>query len=113
MPFLAVVYVKDAPTANRMMKNWDDTGYADQGYKIVGLFRMPLARDVETCSGFCKAGGAYTRHPRGAVMVHACGRRHRDWRRRIFGGLFDVLGLNLLPRDKTAGIFRNPEGYGR
>jgi hypothetical protein len=113
MPFLALVYVKDAPTANRLIKNWDATGYADQNYKIVGMFRMPNARDVQTCSGYCKAGGAYTRHHPGGFLVHACGRRHRSWRKRIMSALFDTLGVNLMRRSETPALFQNPATYGK
>lgn len=113
MPFIALVFARDANAANRLTRTLDPEGYADNGgYKIVGLFRMPEMKKTPTCSGYCSAGGAYTRHQSGGWMMHACGKRHRDWRKRIFGSLFDVLGMNLLPRAITPKLFQNPDTWG-
>jgi len=44
-------------------------------------------------------------------MTHGCGRRHKDWKARLVGSLFDILGLNLLPRARTPRLFQNPPSW--
>lgn len=89
---------------------------AIDGGRVVGVFRMP-PRDEPVCTGLsggCKGAG-WRRHARG-YMVHACGLRNRDYRDQLIGhagGLLDTYGINLLPRDRTPQVFRNPEGWDR
>lgn len=107
MPFVAMVYVTTSDQARAIRERYAS---GDAG-RIVGIYELPIQGSAPTCSGFCKAGGAYTRHPRNGHMVHACGRRHRDWRKRIRLTLFDMFGRNRLPRDVTPALFQNPEGW--
>lgn len=103
MPLLAVVYVRDADELERFQE-------ADHGGRVVGIYRFPK-RDVKLCRGF--QGGcrhtAWTRHRLGHY-VHACGLRNPQWWRQIAGTFLDKFGFNLLPRDETPALFRNPAG---
>lgn len=113
MGYLVITHVKTIEQA-RIIKSATPEGM--EGARVVGVFRMPT-RDEPVCMGLssgCKAEG-WTRHPRGH-MVHACGYRNRNYRDQLgghAGGLLDTYGINLLPRDKTPAIFRNPIGYDR
>lgn len=84
---------------------------AIQSARVVGVYRMP-DRDEPVCmgiSGGCRESG-WKRLRRG-YMVHACGLRNRGYRAKIAISLMDWFGINLLPRDRTPGVFRNPEGW--
>lgn len=104
MPFLAVVYVRDAEQLEQFQE-------VDHEGRVVGIYRFPK-RDVKLCRGF--SGGCrhttWTRHRLGH-FVHACGLRVPDWWRRIRGTMLDMFGANLLPRDETPALFRNPDTW--
>ena len=78
----------------------------------IGVYDYP--KKPEVCSGFSTScptrASTWKRMPEGH-MAHACGRRHKDWRRRFIGSLFDILGMNLLPRGRTPASFQNPQGW--
>lgn len=112
MPFLALVYVRDADAARALIqehRNSDSTG------KVVGLYRLP-AHDEKLCRGWCvgKRGmNPWRRHQPGGFMIcGVCGNRHKDSFRRAIGGLFDSFGINLLPRNRTPRAYQNPETWG-
>lgn len=104
MPFLAVVYVADDEAAQQFLET-------DQPGRIVGIYRFPK-RDVKLCRGF--TGGCrrttWTRHRLGHY-VHACGLRSPRWWKQLAGVFLDTFGMNLLEREETPKLFRNPEGY--
>jgi hypothetical protein len=105
MPFIVVQYVKTATEARKI---------AAETPGVVGVYSLPRAEQVEVCPGFnggCRVT-SWTRDHTTGVMMHACGKRTRDWRKRIRGSLFDTLGINLLPRTRTPRMFQNPEGWG-
>lgn len=110
MPFLAIVYVRDADTARALLdRKSDDTGFGH----LVGLYRFPNRAEL-TCKGFCanrKRMSPWRRHKRGHMVCGVCGGRHRETRRRLVGSLFDYLGANLL-KNKAPALFRTPENYG-
>ena len=111
MGYLVIAHVETIDAARVMMNRLPDVGGAYQGARIVGVYRMP-DRDEPVCpgiSGGCKEAG-WKRVRRG-YMVHACGLRNRGYRSKIAVSLMDWFGVNLLPRDKTPGVFRNPEGW--
>lgn len=113
MGFLVIVHVNSIDDARAFVRGAQDV--ADTA-RTVGVFRMP-PRDEEVCMGLsgCKATGWKRLSPEGH-MVHACGRRNRDYRQRLAehaGGLLDTYGINLLPREHTPALFRNPEGWDR
>jgi hypothetical protein len=105
MPFLAVVFIRDAGTATRVRRNWAADGYEDNGYKVVGMYRWP--QPTGTCNGFCGPMGWKRR--KDGVMVHTCGRRNSAWRKHITGWFFDMFGRNLVK--DPPGMFRTPDGY--
>lgn len=104
MPFLAVVWLRDDDEAREFLEE-DGTGRA------VGLYRFPKG-DVKLCRGF--SGGCrrttWTRHQWGHY-VHACNLRSRQWWEQLTMTLIDKFGINLLPREDTPKIFRNPEQW--
>jgi hypothetical protein len=111
MPFLAIVYARDADELRHFRdaheETWGDTG------QLVGVYRLPSSKE-STCSGSCSRGrtAGWTRHKDGHMM-HSCGRRHPDTRKRIHVTLMDMFGINLLRRKNTPKLFQNPEGYGK
>jgi hypothetical protein len=108
MPFVAMIYVTTPDQARQIRERYSS---GDAG-RIVGIYALPVAGSTPTCTGFCKDGGsAFTRDHKNGHMVHACGRRHRDWRKRIRLTFFDMFGRNRLPRDVTPAMFQNPEGW--
>jgi hypothetical protein len=106
MPFIAIVYATTPEQVRAIDARYSD---GDAG-RIVGVYALPAAGTVPTCRGWCKAGPGWTRDASG-VMVHACGGRHPDWRKRIRVALLDMFGINRLPRSRTPAMFQNPEGY--
>jgi hypothetical protein len=46
-------------------------------------------------------------------MVHTCGLRNRNYREQLAVSIMDNFGINLMPRDRTPGVFRNPAGWDR
>jgi hypothetical protein len=104
MPFVVMLYAADREHADTLVMH---NCYVS---RVVGMYEL-TDRKAPTCPGLtCRAFG-WTRHRRG-YMVHACGKRRRGWRGRLSVALMDVLGVNLLPRDDTPALFRNPEGWG-
>lgn len=114
MAFIALVFARDRKAADKLQRVVPPDGYEDNGgYKIVALFHMPAMKVTPTCNGFCTRGtSGWGRAIPEGHMVHTCGKRHRDWRKRIFGSLFDTLGINLLPRADTPALFQNPDTWG-
>ena len=109
MPYLAIVYVADAHTANRIVERYSP---GDAG-RLVGLYAYPKNVALQ-CRGFCankNAASPWRRSPRGFMVCGVCGGRHIHTRRRLIGALFDYLGVNRLPRVKTPGAFQNPKGW--
>jgi hypothetical protein len=114
MGYLVIAHVKTIDAARVMMNNLPEVGgTAFEDARVVGVYRMP-DRDENVCpgaSGGCKAT-AWTRHRRG-YMVHACGLRQRDYRSKLAIAIMDWFGINLMPRERTPSVFRNPEGWDR
>lgn len=109
MPFVVMIYATTPQDARNIRERYQDS---DVG-RAVGIYAIPKANTEPTCPGYCKdGGGAWTRHPHRGNIVHACGKRKRGWRRSIGKTLFDMFGLNLMHRDDTPAMFRNPEGWG-
>lgn len=111
MGYLVIAHVKNIDAARVMASRLPDVGGAFEGARVVGVYRMP-DRDEDVCpgiSGGCREAG-WKRSRRGH-MVHACGLRNRGYRAKIAISLMDWFGINLLPRDRTPGVFRNPEGW--
>jgi hypothetical protein len=110
MPFIAIVFARDAAAANKLRRVVDPDGYDDNGgYKIIGLFQMPRNSDP-TCGGFCGEFG-WGRNRELGHMQHSCGRRGRGWRKAFQGWMFDTFGKNRLPRNQTPTFLQNPEGW--
>lgn len=108
MAFVVLIHVS-TPTHVRAIV--DRYSLGDAG-RVVGVYALPAPGVVQTCSGWCKAGQGWTRDASG-VMVHVCGGRPTDWRKRIRITLLDMFGINRLPRSRTPAMFQNPEGYGK
>lgn len=104
MPFLAVVWLADDDAASEFIEE-EGTG------RIVGVYRFPK-RDVKLCRSF--TGGcrwqAWKRHKLGH-WVHGCNLRVADWWKNLGMGFIDSFGINLLPREDTPKLFRNPEQW--
>lgn len=114
MGYLVVTYVDSIDAARVMTNSVPEVGGVFENARVVGVYRMPH-RDEPVCpgsSGGCKAEG-WTRVPRRGYMAHSCGLRNRDYRQTLSRGLMDTFGINLLPRNKTPKIFRNPETWDR
>jgi hypothetical protein len=108
MGYLVITYVETIDQARAMTKAIPE---GVDGARIAGVYRMP-SHDEPVCmglSGGCKAVG-WTRHPRG-YMVHACGLRNPNYRDTLAVSLMDNFGINLLLRDRTPKVFRNPKGW--
>jgi hypothetical protein len=102
MGYLIMIYARRPQQVKNIL--------AEHPAATLGIYAFPAKNGgVDICPRGCP-GRAWTRH-RDGYMVHICGRRTRDWRRRIVGSLFDTLGLNLLPRARTPKMFQNPEGW--
>jgi hypothetical protein len=112
MPYLVIVYAKNRKAAETVYNaNHPDDSNAR---RVIAAYAFPT-REEETevhapCAGFGHKTMAWTRSLLGGYMTCQCGGRHPQWRRRVSGGLLDGLGFNLLRRDKTPALFRNPEG---
>lgn len=102
MPFLAIVYVRDADDAHTLVNELP-------AGRLAGLYRMP-AKDVKLCRVGCRHEG-WSRHIPGGWMKHGCGLRNRKWWKNLAGIFLDTFGINLLKRDDTPRLFRNPEGW--
>lgn len=117
MGFLVIVHVDTIDDAKKLAKSRPGRSQTPvDNARVVGVFRMP-SRDEPVCAGLsgCKATGWKRMSPDGH-MVHACGHRNRDYRQRLAGhagGLLDTYGINLLARDHTPRLFRNPVGWDR
>lgn len=113
MPYVVIVYAPDRATANHLTEAIDNNA---DGARPVGLYRFPSSKDVECpgwrCPHVTNKRYGYGRDARYAHIVHgACGRREKGFRARVSKILMDTFGINLLPRDTTPAVFRNPEGY--
>lgn len=111
MGFLLIVHVKDSDAIHDVTQAVENDV---EGARVVGLFRFP-ERNEPVCRGTsgCKQEG-WTRAWPDGHMVHACGYRNRSFRQQLAGhagGFLDTYGLNLLPRDDTPTVFRNPESH--
>jgi hypothetical protein len=102
MAFLVIIHVPDRDHARAVAERYSA---GDVG-RVVGLFRWTEPR--KTCNGFCDAGKGWTRDITGRV-IHCCGGVHPDWKRRVFHGIYEMLGRNLLRHDRTPPTFRNPD----
>jgi len=110
MGYLVITYVETIDNARLMLNKMPE---AIDDARVVGVYRMP-DRDEPVCpgvSGGCKAT-AWTRHPRG-YMVHACGLRTVNYRDHLATSIMDNFGINLMSRESTPRVFRNPEGWDR
>jgi hypothetical protein len=108
MGFVVMIYATNELQAVRIVDRYAD---GDAG-AVVGMYEMGRKSDA-TCSGNCSRNrtAGWSRHPKKGYMMHSCGKRHRDWRKRIATTLMDIFGVNLLRRESTPGIFRNPNGW--
>lgn len=122
MPYLVMVYAPDDHAANQAMGAINlMSNYDTQPPRVVGLYDFPARAEVE-CPGFTcpeqrRSGDnnfGYGRHHTGQHIVHgACQRRRKGFRRRVALALMDLFGVNLLPREITPGLFKNPTNYDR
>lgn len=112
MGYLVVKYVKTADQARALQRDASN---------VVAVYKLP-ARDTATCPGMsCKGRpdgyegwtSGWGNDPETGMLVHACGRPHKDWRKRLPLTLFQVLGLNRLKRDKTPRLLQNPTNWGK
>ena len=113
MGYLVITHVKTIDAARVMMANIPDVGGAFEGARVVGVYRMP-DRDEPVCTGIsggCREGG-WKRTRRGH-MVHACGLRNQGYREKMAIAIMDWFGINLMPRERTPSVFRNPLGWDR
>jgi len=111
MPFLVITHVSTIEDAKTIM---NATPRGVGGARVVGVYRYPDRNEL-VCPGIaggCK-GTTWRRAMPEGHMVHTCGRRRPGVRGRIKGALMDLLGINLMPRDRTPAAFRNPEGWDR
>jgi hypothetical protein len=118
MPFIVMVYAPDIDAAQDIMRVIEHHQLAQRKKTpIVGVYRFPSKNEAE-CPGFrCpqhrdENAFGWGRHHTGQHIVHgACQRRRKGFRARLKVALMDLFGINLLPRDVTPTIFRNPTGY--
>lgn len=112
MGYLVMVYTRDKKTAQKMVNRYTQGGMG----AAVGMYYFP-AKGIEMCPGVCDATtkklNGWGRHSGLGFLTHACGRRHRKWKRHFIGALFDYLGVNLVPRARTPKLFQNPDTWGR
>lgn len=108
MGYLVLVYASDQEAANIVRRR-----ARTEKSKPVGIYRFPSPDDAPhpPCTGMPHRG--WTRDQAGGFMRCECGGRHPRWRSRFVGALLDNLGYNLMPRDKTSKLFRNPKTHGR
>lgn len=118
MPFLLVLYAPDRDAAdNAMQKIAHLSTYDQYPPRVVGLYRFPSKTENECpgwrCPGFKGENVfGYGRHHTDGYIVHgACQRRPKGFRSKIKLALLGLLGINLLPRESTPAIFRNPQGH--
>lgn len=108
-----MMHVKTIEEARILLNAMPNVGDPVPSARAVGVYRMP-ARNEPVCvglSGGCKMVG-WRRHATGH-MVHLCGKRNRDYRAQLAVAIMDWFGINLMPRDRTPDVFRNPEGWDR
>jgi len=117
MPYVVIVYAPDRATADAIV---EEHAYRPRPPgsvgQTVGLYRFPSSKDVECpgwrCPHTVNKRYGYGRHPKFGHIVHGgCNKRERGFRDRLHRILLDTFGVNLLPRDTTPRVFRNPEGY--
>lgn len=113
MPYIAIVYVSTEHQARQIQQRYAG---GDAG-RIVGLYEMPAKGDSECPGGNCPAARhekmfGWGRHKDKGYIVHGnCQRRRKGFRSRIRLVLLDTFGINLLPREATPALFRNPTNY--
>lgn len=113
MPLISIVFTT-RPDQYRRLAAVIEGG--DVG-TMVGTYRFPSKTEAE-CPGFsCPQHRGenvfgWGRHHTNQHITHgACQRRRPGFRRRLKVALMDLFGVNLLARDNTPAIFRNPTGY--
>lgn len=100
MPFIAIVYARDADRARELIAQHRTT--------LIGLYRFP-SKSEEMCPGAtCRAGFGWARDKSNGHLIHACGRRNRNWRKMMRGMLYDVFGRNRAANVPPS--FRDPDG---
>jgi hypothetical protein len=105
MPYLVILKLTRQELENLV------TTRPDIKPSMAGVYQYPL-KEPATCSGWCgksKKVSGWGRNPDKGYIVHDCGKRHPDWRRRVTMALFDSLGRNLLRKPHT--YFKNPETW--
>lgn len=112
MPFIAVVYAPSEDAVQALMIR-----HRDASSRVVGVYRFPSKTEDE-CPGWRCPGYrgenvfGYGRHHTHGYIVHGnCQRRRSGFRKRLKLALLDLFGRNLLPRESTPVIFRNPQGH--
>jgi hypothetical protein len=111
MGYLVITHVKTIDEARIFMNAIPNVGDPIASSRVVGVYRMP-DRDESVCTGIsggCREQG--WRRMRAGHMAHACGLRNRGYRAKISTAMMDWFGINLMPRERTPAVFRNPEGW--
>lgn len=113
MGYLVIMHVKTILEAKILISAVPNVGDPVPSARAVGVYRMP-DRDEPVCTGLsggCKVVG-WRRHVRGH-MVHLCGLRNQSYREQLAVAIMDWFGINLMPRERTPKVFRNPPGWDR
>lgn len=105
--YVIALHTKDPKLAQRLLSMLADEDDA----RIVGLYPIP-DRDGPWCSCLRTRKHGWSRHPKTGWMVcDVCSRPASHERTNIGTRMFTALGRNLMKRERTPLIFRNPQGW--
>lgn len=105
--YVIAVHTRDPKLAQWLMSMLDE----NDGGRVVGLYPIP-DKDGPTCTCLRTRKSGWTRNFKTGWMVcDVCGHPAKHERTNIGVRMFSALGRNLMKRERTPLIFRNPEGW--
>lgn len=112
MARFVLLYFKDDKAAERFVHNWDpDRRIEDDQLRVVGIYKDPTHKPCD-CTGDHSSVRQNRFHTKYGWYVHGvCGRVSKLWRPNYGKRLFQVFGLNMLPREHTPKSLQNPETF--
>lgn len=103
--YVIALHTTDPKEAQRIL------GILSEGTRVVGLYPIP-EKDGPWCRCIRTRKHGWTRHTKTGWMVcDQCGYPASHERTKLGLRMFTALGRNLMKRERTPLIFRNPQGW--